>query len=513
MNYPLFVSCPKGMEYLLENELANLAFSVTQVTPQGVYGSASLEIIYRVCLWSRLASRVQLVVGQGPALNQQELYTTCRDVAWDTLFEVTNTIAVEFHGESEAFRHSLFGAQVVKDAVVDYFRECKSARPMVERLRPDVLLHAYLKHDTITISIDLTGYSLHQRGYRLQTGLAPIKEHVAAAMLVRANWPQLLAEGYAFHDPCCGSGTLVIEAVMMAANIAPGLLRTDQAFVHWLQHDAQLWERVRNSALKSQRPCSLTIEGSDADAKLITIARANAARAGVSAWIDWQVRSVEQCSSSQKKGLLVTNPPYGVRLGEEVLWVAFYQQLGELLYKHYQGWHAAILTPSALLAKAIGLRSHKQYTLYNGALACKLYCFTLDASNQLKHVQTAEQAPMFANRLRKNHLAMQKWAQKHAVDCYRLYDADLPEYAFAIDCYADYVVMQEYMPPSSIDASKAQTRRVSALAAISEVLNVPPERIINKQRKAQKGRDQYEKLAQKQLCVTVKEGNALFKVN
>jgi 23S rRNA (guanine2445-N2)-methyltransferase / 23S rRNA (guanine2069-N7)-methyltransferase len=511
------------MEYLLENELRGLSFAVSHVNPQGVYGEATLEMIYRVCLWSRLASRVQLIITQGPAANRHELYTTCVGVDWQTFFNVTHSLAVVFHGESEAFRHSLFGAQVVKDAVVDYFREKTQARPNIERVRPDVLLHAHLKHDTITLSMDLIGYSLHQRGYRLQTGLAPLKEHVAAAMLVRARWPERAQEGYAFQDPCCGSGTLVIEAALMAANIAPGLLRRDQAVVHWLGHDTALWEQVRAEATLQQRECQVPLVGSDADANLLDLAQANAERAGVAQWITWQARPMTQARPTLDHGVVVTNPPYGVRLGEEADLIPLYRQLGEVLHTHYTGWQAAILTPSVLLAKSIGLRAHKQYTLYNGAIACKLYCFVLEASNQynsaaLPPVTTEttvvdEGAEMFANRLRKNHATRRKWATRQGIDAYRLYDADLPEYAFAVDVYADYVVVQEYMPPATIDASKAEARRQAALAVIPHVLALPPAHVIMKQRKPQKGLQQYEKLAQQQHRLIVREGAARFNVN
>lgn len=227
MKYSLFVSCPKGLEYLLEEELKGLGLEITRVSPQGVYGEASLTVTYQLCLWSRIANRVQLILFSGAAFNEQTMLQLCKHFHWQTVFTQDKSIAVEFHGASEHIRNTMFGAQVVKDGIVDHFRQLNGSRPSVDKDNPQILIHAYLKNDILTISLDLTGYSLHQRGYRSQAGLAPLKENVAAALLIRAKWPELAAKGYGLHDPFCGSGTLVIEAAMMAAHVAPGLLRQD----------------------------------------------------------------------------------------------------------------------------------------------------------------------------------------------------------------------------------------------------------------------------------------------
>ena len=516
MIYPVFVSCPKGFEYLLEEELKHLSFPVVRVSPQGVYGDVSLETIYRVCLWSRLASRVHLILFNGPAENQHALYATCRQFAWDGVFSPDKSLAVTFHGESPNFRNTLFGAQIIKDAIVDYFRETQGIRPNVERIKPQVLIQAYLKNDMITVSLDFTGYSLHQRGYRLETGIAPLKEHVAAAILIRAQWPKQSDSG--FHDPCCGAGTLVIEAAMMAANQAPGLLRHDQAFQWWHGHQVSLWESLRNDAeTMIKKAPDIKLIGSDQDAELIKRARANAARAGVAEWIEWKTLSIADARPTHQQGLLVTNPPYGVRLDEEEDLIPLYKTLGDVLSSYYQGWQAAILTSSITLAKAIGLRSHKQYTIYNGALVCKLYCIQLDANNQYfatpRPMIRSSGAPMFANRLHKNLQHLKKWAHRNHITCYRLYDADLPEYAFAVDLYDDHVVLQEYAPPSSIDVKKAERRRFDVLQIVPEILNIPVDQVYLKQRKQQKGTNQYEKLNQDKQMLIVQEGDAKFKVN
>ena len=516
MMFSLFVSCPKGLEYLLEDELRTIGLSITRVSPQGVYGEADLALIYRLCLWSRLANRVQVILLDGAVCRQQQLYQLCREYAWSSLFSVDKTFAIEFHGASSDIRNSMFGAQVVKDAVVDHFREHVGERPVINKEHPDIRLHAYLKDETLTVSFDVTGYSLHQRGYRLQAGSAPLKENVAAAMLIRARWPQLAAEGYAFHDPFCGAGTLVIEAAMMAAHKAPGLLRHDQSFQHWALHDASLWDNLRTEAMQQEIPLTMVLQGSDTDDQLIKAASANAHLAGVDSLVLFQASSLANSRPTSDKGLLVCNPPYGERMGEVSELVPLYQQMGQVWHTHYHGWQVALLTAHSLLAKATGLRAHKQYTLYNGALECKVYCFTLDATNDLRDATTAplsEGAVMLANRLQKNYAHLQKWAKREHVDCYRVYDADLPEYAYAIDIYQDYVVLQEYKAPAIIDAHKVEKRRLEVYQVVPQVLGIDPLRMIIKERKPQKGDNQYQKMAATGRRMVVKEGNAQLYVN
>lgn len=517
MNYSLFISCAKGLEYLLETEMRTLGLHVTRVSPQGVYGDASLATLYQLCLWSRLANRVQLILFSGQAHEEQSLYQLCHHFHWQTVFTADKTLAIEFHGLSNHIRNSMYGAQVVKDAIVDHFRKLSGQRPTVDRDNPQIRLHAHLKNDNLTVSFDLTGYSLHQRGYRQQTGEAPLKETIAAALLIRANWPQLAASRYALQDPFCGAGTLVIEAAMMAAHIAPGLLRHDQSFTHWAEHQPTLWEKLRAQALQQVKPATVKLKGSDTSAKLVSIARANAEHAGVLPMVEFAQEDIRHCRAIADHGLLVCNPPYGERLGNARELVPLYQQLGTSAHTHFQGWQAAILTSNPMLAKAIGLRSSKQYTLYNGALECKLYCMTIDADNKLKNNTSEESlssgAKMLANRLKKNYQHLQKWAKREQISCYRVYDADLPEYAYAIDIYNNYAVLQEYTAPAEIERQKTEKRSLDVLQVVPLALDLPAENLIVKQRKQQKGIEQYEKLNQTRRTMVVHEGQAKLLVN
>ncbi|MCC5014451.1 bifunctional 23S rRNA (guanine(2069)-N(7))-methyltransferase RlmK/23S rRNA (guanine(2445)-N(2))-methyltransferase RlmL [Legionella sp. 31fI33] len=516
MNYSLFISCPKGLEYLLEEEVKALGLRITRVSPQGVYGEADLAVIYQLCLWSRLANRVQLLLFSGQAHNEQTLYQLCNQFPWQTVFSADKTLAIEFHGSSTHIRNSMFGAQVVKDGIVDHFRQFKGMRPSIDREKAQIRLHAHLKHDIVTVSFDLTGYSLHQRGYRTQAGEAPLKENIAAAMLIRAKWPQLAANGYALHDPFCGAGTLVIEAAMMAGHIAPGLLRHDQSLIYWAQHQPSLWEKMRAHALQQVKPIKVKLKGTDNNQRLITAAKANAERAGVLPLVEFAVQAVKDCQPSDAQGLLICNPPYGERLGEATHLVPLYQQLGTTIHTHYQGWQAAVLTSNPMLAKALGLRVSKQYTLFNGALECKLYCFVLDAKNQLKSSEDgslSSGAQMLANRLAKNFQHLQKWVKRNQISCYRIYDADLPEYAYAIDIYNDHAVLQEYAAPASIAAHKIEKRSLEVIQVVPRALGIATDKLVVKQRKQQKGSNQYQKMNQTQRTMTVQEGSAKLKVN
>lgn len=516
MKFPLFVSCPKGLEYLLEEELTLLGFDVSRVSPQGVFGEATQTQLYQLCLWSRLANRIQLILFSGEVLNQHSLYQLCHQFPWDTVFSPDKTLSIEFHGLSDDIRNTMFGAQLVKDAIVDYFRQTHSMRPVIDRDNPNIRLHAHLKNDVLTVSFDLTGFSMHQRGYRLEAGAAPLKENLAAAMLMRAKWPQLAADDYALYDPFCGSGTLVIEAALMASNRAPGLLRNDQSIRYWVKHDDVLWNNVREKALSAVQPCNVLFYGADQDPNAIALAQANASRAGVAHLVDFKTRALESCQRLSDKGLLIGNPPYGERLNDPTQLIPLYQQLGEMLHQYFQGWQAAILTSNPMLAKAIGLRANKQYRLYNGALECKLYCIDVDADNQLRSFEPgrlSESAQMFANRLQKNYKHLKKWASRHNISCYRLYDADLPEYAYAIDLYNDHVVLQEYTAPTTVDSHKAERRSLDVIQAVPSVLNISPDHVVVKRRKQQKGTNQYQKVNQIGRTLIVREGQAQFTIN
>ncbi len=516
MKYSLFISCPRNIEYLLESELKSLGLAVSKVSPMGVYGEADLSTLYDICLWSRLANRVQLILFSGQVKDSASMHRLCAQFSWDEVFTADKTFAVEFHGETPWLNNTMYGGQLVKDGVVDYFKE-KNSRPNVDKHDPDILLHGHIKYQTLTVSLDLLGYSLHQRGYRQETGSAPLKENIAAAVLMRAKWPELLKQGYALVDPFCGSGTLLIEAAMMAENVAPGLYRADQALADWLGHDEDLWQARVDAANEAQCESDVALLGFDSSSSAVEIAQDNIATAELSTEISVQQQAVEQFASLElDKALLVCNPPYGQRLKNPEVLVSVYQAIGVALYEHCQNWRAAVLTSDSCLAKAIGLRVDKKYTLYNGALETVLYCFQLDAENELK--QTAkkivtEYTQMLTNRLNKNKKHLAKWQKRTGVNCFRLYDADLPNYAFAVDMYDDWAHVQEYAPPKDIPEAKARQRVIEMQQVLADVMEIPADHIVLKQRKRQKGSQQYKAFDRKNKKIIVKEGEAKFLVN
>ena len=513
--FPLFISCPRNMEYLLTDELTELGLNVSKTTPMGVYGKAGLQTLYHICLWTRLANRVQLILVEGEVTNKQQLYDLCCQFDWLSVFTPDKTIAIEFHGQSPFINNTMYGAQLVKDAVVDFFKE-QGERPNVDRQQPNIRLHAFLKKERLSVSLDLVGYSLHQRGYRQAAGIAPIKENVAAGILVRANWPVMAEQGFNFMDPFCGSGTFLIEAALMAANRAPGLLRTDQALCHWLGHDEDLWQTIRAKACEQQRPIANKIVGYDIDAKILAMARQNIAAASLYESIIIEQRAIKDFTAMDEVGLVVANPPYGERLQEVLTLIPTYQALGEALFQHCQGWQAVVLTAAPLLAKAIGLRSHKQYHFYNGPLRVVLYCFNMDSNNQFKTTQTdalGQGMQALQNRLQKNYKHLKKWRQRQGITCYRLYDADLPEYACAVDIYNDWAHVQEYVPPKSVPSHKAEQRVLEMLQLLPPVAKIPADHIILKQRQRQKGKQQYQVQDYSFEMMVVTEGNAKFLVN
>jgi len=531
MSFEIILTCPKGLENLLAVEATTLGLQAARELPASVQGTGNLETAYRLCLWSRLASRVLLVLSRFPVDTVQALYQGVRGVDFAEHLSANGSFLVDFSGQGAGIENSQFGALKVKDAVVDQFRETSGQRPSVDRQQPDVRLHLHLARGQATLAIDLAGQSLHQRGWRLQQGAAPLKENLAAAVLLRADWPSIAAQGGALADPMCGVATLLIEAALMAADCAPGLNREHWGFSAWLSHVPAIWQRLLEEAKQRRaeglaRP-PLWIRGYEADPRLLAPARANIERSGMAHWVKVYQGDLSRFAphpDQGQSGLVVCNPPYGERLGEAKSLGFLYQHLGERLREHCTGWQAAVLTGNPELGKQMGMRSYKQYALYNGALPCKLLRFKVEPEYFYREkTETAEVAAapavlssgaqMFANRLRKNLKTLGNWAQREGIECYRLYDSDMPEYALALDIYRDWLHVQEYAPPASVDKARAETRFAEALSAIQSVLNIAPDKLVVKQRKRQRGSEQYHRRAESGQFIEVTEGAVKLLVN
>jgi len=562
--FQFFATCPKSLEGLLFSELSTLGATDLRETVAGVYFSGSIEAAYRICLWSRLANKILLPLASFDVDSQDDLYDGVRKIAWQDHLRPDGTLLVDFVGSSDAIRNTQFGAVKVKDAIVDRLRDFSGERPSVAKHDPDLRVNARLSRDKVVVSLDLSGDSLHRRGYRLKQGSAPMKENLAAGILLRAGWPEIAAAGGALLDPMCGSGTILIEAALIAADIAPGLGRVSFGFERWLKHDNTIWQALRNEAHERRRigleKDLPEIRGYDADLKVIRAAEENIVTAELDHWLRVSRKELAEFKKPThtdiKPGLVLSNPPYGERLGEVDSLKILYAHLGERLRNEFQGWRAGVFTGNPDLGKQMGLRADKKYKLFNGTIPSELIMFSISseafvqsrveqderfsrddekrlaAEERVRETDRQEQAAalsngaqMLVNRLQKNLKQLEKWARKNDINAYRLYDADMPEYAAAIDVYCGqtqpgrtaqwYANVQEYAAPKSVDEDRAAQRFSEIELAVPFALDIPPQRISYKQRRRNKGTQQYEKLTELPTgdVFSVQEGAAKLHIN
>jgi 23S rRNA (guanine2445-N2)-methyltransferase / 23S rRNA (guanine2069-N7)-methyltransferase len=529
------------MEGILADELQGLSIQPVKSTIAGVAFQGDLETAYRACLWSRTANRILLVLSSFSVKTQEDLYNGVQKINWFEHMDPDGSFAVTFSAKnSPAINNTHFGALKVKDAIVDQMRANYKVRPNIDTERPQILINVYLHAESAQLSLDLSGESLHRRGYRDINIKAPIKENLAAAMLLRSGWPEIAKQRGSLCDPMCGSGTLLVEGAMIAADYAPGLLRDYYGFLGWKKHDAGCWQALLNEA-KQRKIAGLAklpvIFGFDQDRHTIHAALTHIANAGLQNKIHVERRDIGDAkpAESWKPGLLICNPPYGERLGNEQETAELYKKMGESLKAHFIGWKAAIIISDPELGFRLGIRSQKPITLFNGALECKLLRMNIEesaffipkAKTQEEHIsQIAETirieetdsfgAEMFANRVKKNLKKLSHWVKQHHINCYRVYDADLPEYAVAIDLYQGdltWISVQEYEPPKSIDQQKANQRLAGLLAEIPKIFGIDRDRIFLKIRRKQKSTDQYEKQGNQGHFHIIEEGGCKLLVN
>jgi 23S rRNA (guanine2445-N2)-methyltransferase / 23S rRNA (guanine2069-N7)-methyltransferase len=534
-------SSPRGLADLLASELDGLGAVDVRERSTGVAFRGTLEVAYRACLGSRIANRILLELVRFEASDADQLYREARALDWSQHVGPGATIACDFTGRHPTITHTHFGALKLKDAVCDALRERAGFRPDVARERPSVRLHAHASGTGITLSLDLSGESLHRRGYRTDAGEAPLKENVAAGMLLRAGWGDLAGAGAEFLDPLCGSGTLVIEAAMIAAGMAPGRRREYFGFLGWIGHDAALWSAVREAAearIRTGFGEEPVIRGQDHDTRAIHMARRNAERAGVASLVRFEVRSLGEARplgdagprESRPSGLLCTNPPYGVRLADRESARSVHRELGAVLRERFQGWDAALLTGAPELGLELGIRAHRTHILWNGAIECRLLRMKVvqeslrepgRLSRRDSSLAETPGARMFGNRLAKNLKRLGSWAERAGITCYRLYDADMPEYAFAIDLYRTagpgpeqlWLYVQEYAAPADIEPEAVHRRRGEVLATLPAVTGVPPERTRARTRRKTRRGEQYGKVDEQARLHVVAEGGLKFQVN
>ncbi len=554
--HEFYVRCPFGLEKTVAEELADLRIKGARPLSGGVAFFGSLEQGYRACLWLRSASRVLLVLKRFSARNADELYEGSRAINWQEHLTPKSTFAIYARGMNDELRNTQFTALRVKDALCDVMVDLTGKRPSVATDRPDIRLELSLRGNKATLYLDLSGEPLHRREYRRAgvQGEAPMKENLAAGILLMSGWKDMLCEtnheSALLFDPLCGSGTLVLEAACMAFDRAPGLTRDYWGFLGWLGHDRMIWDDLLDEAdqrFEAKLDGGGTMPmfvGSDSDRQSIELARDGAKRLGLSEYVNFEVASVAQSLQTleqhydnqlPQKGMVVSNPPYAHRIGQEEELPALYKEIDAALESFPQSWTLHLITPDSTISTQLLRTAYKTETLYNGKIETQLNHYRLgDNASHTITVQSGVDGrdiqldvlesgtEQFAARLKKVARERKKWAKREGVSCYRLYDNDLPDYAVAIDRYDGlengaeqvYYCVAEYKAPREIDEAKAQRRYNDMLTVMPTVLGTDFGHVIAKTREQARGGEQYSESGQgKSTSLVVKENQHTFLTN
>lgn len=539
-----FATCPAGFESQLKEELHQLHIKRVRPLKGGAAFFGSAVDGYRACLWLRCASRVLLVLDRVSAGTADDLYEGVRALPWHQHIGKEATIAVSARGTNANLRNTQFSALKVKDAICDKLRSVYGTRPDVKPHCPDVAVWVSVHREKATISLDFSGESLHRRGYRKEgfAHEAPLKEALAAGILLRAGWDKAArVPGMTFCDPLCGSGTFVIEAAMIASDMAPGLLRDYWGFSGWLGFDADAFDALLDEAdqrFEQGLEDMPVLLGFDLDGACLQVTEMGARSLGLSS----RVRFIQSdCAnlpsaleeagvSLDQPGFIATNPPYGVRLLAGEL-DEFYAHFREGIAGLPSSWDMVVITPDSTFDASLGLDAYAVGNVYNGAIeACvrqyhcgsscvqELPLISLSGRDVVASVMS-DHADQFAARLRKVAKQRKKWAKRNNLFAYRVYDADLPDYAVAIDSMTDvdssleYLVVSEYQAPRSIEPNKAARRFRDACSVAACLFDVPQERVFTKVRKQDRGGAQYAKDQRENFCIHTLENGHRFELN
>ncbi len=546
-----FAPCARGIEPLLADELRSLRIGGVRPQRAGVLFAGGVTDAYRVLLWSRLASRVLLSLGEVDATSAESLLAGVTAMPWEDHVRAGGTIAVDAAGTNPALRNTQFTAVRVKDGIADRFRERFGRRPSVDRAAPDLRINVVVRDERAKVALDLASEPLHRRGYR-EPGVqveAPLKETLAAAVLECAGWRGIADGGGAFIDPLCGSGTLAIEAALIACDVAPGLLRRVWGFDGWLGHDAVAWAELMAEATERRATGvarGAAIACSDADARAVNVARSCARRAGLETIVTVSQASLADARppAGASAGLLACNPPYGERLSDRTSLPALYRELAVVVRESFEGYELAVLTSDPGLEAGLGMSATRHADVFNGRIPAKIHVFSAveravrgpDTRERNAAERAADQRgsqvcdarptrngedPAFENRLRKMARHHATWARRTGVSCYRVYDADLPGYNVAIDLYQGagedegrrWLHVAEYAPPPDVDPLRATARLEHATVTGAAVLGVEESDVFVKRRERQRGDAQYTRLGSQSVRGTVDEAGLLFEVN
>lgn len=523
----LHVRTVTGLEPCLARELEALGAKAIETRNRLVICRGNLELMYQANLWCRTAIRVLRPIASFAAKEEKALYDGIKKINWQTWMSAHGTLAVDADVRSSFTTHSLYLSQLAKDAVVDQFREVTGQRPSVDLKNPDLRIVVSLFEDQAQIYVDASGDSLHKRGYRRRAGEAPLSEVLAAGIVQLSDWKP----GTPLFDAMCGSGTMAIEAALVAKNIAPGAMGREFGFQKWPDYDRALFESLLAKAHAAETSGAGTaIFALDQDAEVLEVARENAARARVSDLIRFEPGDFfETDPPVPTAGVLVMNPPYDERLPVDNI-AELCQRIGDRLKQAYGGWSASLLCGNLEATKYLGLRTSRRTILYNGSIECRLLKYELRA--KAPGTDTAPQAPawrtkspeenpkwkeraeVFANRLRKNLKNYANWAKREEISCWRVYDWDIPELPFLIDIYGDRLHVAEI--ERNYDHSPVEhTAYIQMMVrTAAQVLGVEASHVYFKKRKPQKaGGFQYSAVDERGELIEVTEGGLSFWVN
>ena len=559
MSLNLIVTCADGLEAPLQTELTSFGIASEIKSTGRLTVTGTLRDLYTICLWSRVASRVLMLIKRKNINTEydvaEQLYGLAKSINWTEQFSLEQTFAIRLSVDKRVAVSQQFAMLRIKDAIADTFNEAYDSRPNVDSRNPDFSIFATVNDKQAELYLDLSGTSLHRRGYRVAMTEAPLKENLAAALLYSAGWHQKNSDGTPYYnaliDPMCGSGTFIIEALLMHCDYAVGIDKAANqfGFYEWQHHDETLWQQMIDDAqtrfrealdIANEQPDTLPlILGFDADNGAIIATEKNLIAAGLQdllPLLDLETRALNQLSSvlrpMVKDGrlsnpLVITNPPYGERLGDEEMIKPLYHALGLTLQDSFAGSGIdpmlGILAAHVEQVDILPIKEPKTLRCHNGAITVYFRYGNLIAgqlgnlvSRFEKREIESEEAQDFINRLQKNFVKLKKLAKKDAVSNIRAYDADLPDFKVAIDLYGDYAHVQEYAPPKTIPPETAKKRFNLALMGIREVFDINREQVFIKTRARQSGNEQYSKQGQtdkRGKFYVAREDGAYFYVN
>jgi 23S rRNA (guanine2445-N2)-methyltransferase / 23S rRNA (guanine2069-N7)-methyltransferase len=488
-SFHFVATCGAGLENLVKEEIISFGGNDPKTTPGAVsWQATNLQSAYRACLWSRFASRILLQLATFTAKDPEDIYREAGNIDWSRHFSGDTTFAAycTLVKTDPKLNHSHYASLKIKDAIVDQFRKRTGKRPDIDVRKPGIRINLHVQKTEATLALDISGDSLHRRGYRSCAGEAPLKESLAASIVHLSGIDHNFSPEHCILDPMCGSATLLIEAALIYGNSAPGLQRKEFGFMYWNLHNEKMWEKLVAEAIEREDARTEIpwppIIGYDADPKVVAVARKNIINAGLQDKIIVKQRQLARLQPPAGKGILVTNPPYGERLSEKESVKYLYRCFGRIFRSSFAGWKLGFFTANPDLADMLGVSWQDRRRLYNGPIKCRLLCTVSPGIDERAtemhqwelHKPSPELAAQdFANRLFKNCQRLLPWAKEQQITCFRLYDADLPDYNLAIDLYEQWVHVLEYPRPTSVNNDKAQQRFDDALQAIRQLLDVP----------------------------------------